>query len=46
VAEEEEAKVGMVERIELREEDWWYLLRYPDGTTEWVREDRLERAEG
>jgi len=37
-----EEKVGVIEDVELREEEWWYLIRYEDGTAEWVPEHRLE----
>jgi len=38
---EEEIKTGIIEDVEFREGRWWYYVRYPDGTAEWVEEERL-----
>jgi len=39
------AQVGIIEDYELREGVWWYLVRWPDGSTEWIPETLLEKAE-
>ena len=42
--EEREEKVGVVEKFEWRDGRWWYYVRYPDGTAEWVPEERLRKV--
>jgi len=39
-----ERKEGTIVDMELRENVWWYLIEYDDGTTEWVPEYRLEEV--
>jgi len=38
-----EALPAVIEDMEFREGRWWYYVRYEDGTTEWVEEERLIR---
>jgi len=37
----EEEREAVIEDVEWREDRWWYYVRYPDGTAEWVPEERL-----
>jgi len=38
---QEEEREAVIEDVEWREDRWWYYVRYPDGTAEWVPEERL-----
>jgi len=40
----EEEREAVIEDVEWREDRWWYYVRYPDGTAEWVPEERLRLA--
>jgi len=41
---QEEEREAVIEDVEWREDRWWYYVRYPDGTAEWVPEERLRLA--